>query len=293
MIRKISLFITFLYMVGITAAAATDIQSSEAEIAKPVPPPSATNLWFHVGEVVHYNVYWGIIHVGSSVVSTEWIKHSDGRTLLRIRMDTRSNVVVEKLYPVMDIQETLIDPETFLPVYNYVKSRQGRHVKHEEVRFDHANRKAYWESFAKGDKKEIDIDADCRDLITMMYFIRSQPVKIGKQIDLRVYTDEKMYDLFIKTPKKEAIDLEKYGEVTSILFEPEAAFDGLFVRKGKMYMWVSDDARRVCTKITATIPLANIRIILSEVTGPGDDTWVKHEEVEEFKPPSKSFRHHR
>jgi len=201
--------------------------------------------------------------------------------------------VVEKIYQVNDLQETLIDPETFLPVYNYIKSKQGRREKHESVYFDHANRKAYWESFIKGKKKEIDIDADSRDLITMMYYIRSQPVEIGNQIDLRVYTEEKIYDLFIKTPKKESIGLKKYGDVISTLFEPEAAFEGLFVRKGKMYMWVSDDARRICTKITATIPVANIRLILSEVTGPGDDMWVNKDLQKEKEPASKPFRPHR
>jgi len=280
-------------MAGMSAFAVSETQPEVGEKSKPVPPASATNLWFHVGETIHYDIYWGIIHVGYSIVSTEWVLHSDGRTLLRIRLDTRSNAVVEKIYPVNDLQETLIDPDTFLPVYNFIKSRQGRHVKHEEVHFDHANLKAYWESFAKGTKKEIDIDADSRDLITMMYFIRSQPVEIGKQIDLRVYTDEKIYDLFIKTPRKDEIELKKYGDVTSVLFEPEAAFEGLFVRKGKMYMWVSDDERRVCTKITATIPVANIRLILSDVMGPGNDMWVNRDETLGDVPSSRPARHRR
>lgn len=238
------------------------------------PPASATNLWFDVGEHLTYDIYWGFIHVGQTEVTTEWVKHEDGRTLLRIRFKTRTNRVVETLYPVEDIQETLIDPETFLPVQNLVKSRQGRRSQHEITRFDHQAKKAHWESLKKNRKKEVDIEADTRDIISSMYFIRSKNYAVGDSIEMKVFTDEKLYDLFVKIPKKEKVNLDTYGQVASLRFDPEAAFNGLFVRKGKMTLWVSDDGRKLCTKITAEVPVAKIRIQLLKVSGPGRDFWV-------------------
>jgi hypothetical protein len=64
-------------------------------------------------------------------------------------------------------------------------------------------------------------------------------------------------------------------DVTRI--EPEAAFNGLFMRKGKITVWVSRDDRRVCTRVDAEVPVANIHIVLDKVLGPGDDAWVKNE----------------
>jgi hypothetical protein len=238
------------------------------------PPASATNLWFDVGEHLTYDIYWGFIHVGQTEVTTEWVKHDDGRTLLRIRFKTRTNRVVETLYPVEDIQETLIDPETFLPVQNLINSRQGRRTQHEITRFDHQAKKAYWESLKKDRKKVVDIEADTRDIISMMYFIRSQSYTVGDSIETKVFTDEKLFDLFVKIPKKEKVDLDAYGPVASLRFDPEAAFNGLFVRKGKMTLWVSNDRRKLCTKITAEVPVAKIRIQLVKVSGPGRDFWV-------------------
>lgn len=275
MTGKISLILAFASMVAVAAYSVPDgAETNSSPSPAPQPPPSATNLWFNVGETITYNIYWGYIYVGSSHVTTEWVVHDDGRTLLRIRFETHSNSFIEKIYPVSDLQEALIDPETFLPIYYRKDSRQGRRVENEIVYFDHAARKAHWESFVKNKKKEIDIDPDSRDLITFMYFLRSRPFDVGKTLTTRVYTDEKIYDLYIKFPEKEGVELDKYGKVTSVMCEPEAAFEGLFVRKGKMLMWVSDDDRRVCTKITAKIPVASIRILLDEVRGPGNDRWV-------------------
>lgn len=251
----------------------TELRASE--LLDPVePPPSASNLWFEVGERLTYDIYWGFFHVGETVVTTTWVKHDDGRTLLQILFKTRTNRVVEQLYPVEDVQETLIDPETFLPVYNLIRSRQGKRTQHEITRFDHQGKKAYWESLKKNKTKVVDIESDTRDIISSMYFIRSKKFQVGDVIEMKVFTDEKLYDLFVKIPKKERVELANYGKVGSLRFDPEAAFNGLFVRKGKMFIWVSDDARRLCTQISAEVPVAKIHIKLSSVSGPGRDFWV-------------------
>jgi hypothetical protein len=111
-------------------------------------------------------------------------------------------------------------------------------------------------------------------MISLMYLIRSLDYGVGTELSFRVFTDEKIYDLFLKVPRKEIVELSKYGKVASMLFDPEAAFQGLFVRKGKVSVWVSDCPRKLMTKLTATVPLASVRIQLAEVKGPGEDFWV-------------------
>lgn len=247
---------------------------SMADLEPAEPPPAATNLWFDVGEEIIYHIYWGVLHVGTSHVTTDWVKNGDGRTLLRIKFESRSNKVLAALYPVEDVQYSLIDPATFLPVTFFKKSRQGRRFYDEVTHFDHAAGKAHWTSLVKGKSRTVDIQPDTRDLISLMYLVRSMEYEVGTALETKVYTDEKIYDLFLKVPRKEVVELDKYGKVASLLFDPEAAFEGLFVRKGKVYVWVSDDARRLCTKITARVPVASVRIQIQEVRGPGDDFWV-------------------
>ena len=90
----------------------------------------------------------------------------------------------------------------------------------------------------------------------------------------KVMADDKIYDLIVKAQDVEPISLDSYGKLPCLRFEPEAKFGGLFVRKGRMWMWVSVDSRRIATKISAEVPVGSITLCLDRVGGPGEDFWV-------------------
>lgn len=86
--------------------------------------------------------------------------------------------------------------------------------------------------------------------------------------------DEKIYDLWITADKNESVDLPGYDPMECIKIEPEAAFNGLFVRKGRMWAWISNDPRCLAARVEASIPVANVHAVLISVEGPGEDFWV-------------------
>ncbi len=231
-------------------------------------------LWFPVGEELYYKIYWGFMPVGMTKVTTEMVQ-SNGVDLVYIKYRTRSNKVIAKIYPVDDLIEALIEPNTFRPVKFVKNLKEGRHRNHEVTTFDYEQKIAKWKSLTKNKESEYAIEDDTRDLVTFMYFMRAKEFEIGKEEEFKVMADEKIYELFVKAEKKEKVVLDLFGEVDSIKLVPEAKFEGLFVRKGKMSVWVSDDDRRLCTKMEAEIPVANIKVLLCEVYGPGEDSWVK------------------
>jgi hypothetical protein len=227
-----------------------------------------------IGEKITYQLYWGYIPVGTATSWTEWTEY-EGRRVLAIRMRTVSNKVVEKIYPVDDTIESLVDPATFLPIRFSKKMSEGSHRYHEWTLFDRTNKVGRWESSLTGKKKEYPIEPETRDIPTLMYYLRTQAFQIGTQEHFRVQADEKVYDLWLSIKKKEKIEMPNYGKVSVIKVEPEAAFNGLFVRKGKLEVWVSDDPRALAARIEATIPVANVRGVVMQVEGPGTDFWLK------------------
>ena len=234
------------------------------------PPPE---LWFPVGEEIDYEVFWGIFMVGE-MAKAEWIER-DGRRFLSLSMKAQSNGIVEKLYPVKETMETVIDPATFLPVSFEKDSHEGRHHHHEITTFDHVAKKGHWRSLLKDNRKDFDIEADTRDLMGLMYWIRKEPIQAGETRRYRMMTDEKMYELIIEAGKKQPVELDGYGKVPCIKMEPKGKFNGMFVRKGRMFLWISDDPRYTICRATASVPVASIKIMLKRVRGPGDDFWTK------------------
>ena len=73
------------------------------------------DLWFPVGETMEYKLYWGIIPVGRAELRTFW-DTKDGTNVVVIRATARTTAVVAAIYPVEDIIESTVDPETFLPL---------------------------------------------------------------------------------------------------------------------------------------------------------------------------------
>lgn len=227
-----------------------------------------------VGERLVYRVYWGIIPVGLAVASTEWLEE-DGRRLVRIRFQSRTNKVLQKLYPVDDIIESVVDPTTFLPVRFEKNLSEGSHRYHERTIFDRTNNIARWQSLRSGRTRTFPIRPDTRDIPSFMYYMRSHTFAPGTREHYTVMADEKTYDLWINVGKHEALDLPVYGDVDCLKTEPEAAFDGIAVRKGRIWMWISRDTRCIATRIVLSVPVATAKVILHEVQGPGDDAWIR------------------
>lgn len=229
-------------------------------------------LWFPVGEDIVYDIYWGILHVGSTRVVTDWVEQ-DGKLRLRVRHITKTNRVVAKVYPVEDTIETLIDPDPFLPIYFRKQLSEGRYRSDELTVFDHAAGVGKVGSFRSGKAKAFRIGADTRDIVTMMYWLRKDRMAPKQEIAHRVMADEKLYDLTVRVGEEETQKLDGYGKVKVLRLDPEAAFNGLFMRKGRISVWISNDERQLCTRIEAEVPVANIHIQLDKVSGPGDDAW--------------------
>lgn len=254
-------------------AAAAGARAAPAPAGPPwdAPPPE---LWFPVGETIDYEISWGIFTVGEATARAEWLER-DGRRLLTLTVEGKSNGLVEKLYPVELFLQTVLDPVTFLPLTFEKKSREGKRRYHEMTTFDHANGQGRWRSLLKDKHKEFAIEADTRDLMGLMYWIRKEPVGADEVRNYHVMTDEKMYELILEAGKKEPVALSGYGKVPCIKMEPKGKFNGMFVRKGRMWVWVSDDPRYTICRVAASVPVASIKIMLKQVRGPGDDFWTR------------------
>ena len=245
---------------------------AQGEPLADTPPP--TDLGFLVGETLTYGLKWGFISVGQCMVSTGWIEEG-GRKLLRIEARTRSNKALSSIYPVDDVVESVVDAVTFRPVRFTRNLKEGRKRYHDETTFDFGTMTADWRSFIKDRRRGFSLEHDSRDLLTFMYYMRRFPVAEKAKSQYRVMADDKLYDLTVESFSSEFVELETYGKVESIKMEPTAAFEGLFVRKGRMFLWVSTDERRVLTKAEVETPFANVHIQLEGVSGPGCDRWVR------------------
>jgi hypothetical protein len=236
-------------------------------------------IWFPVGEKLTYQVYWGMFPVAETRVTSEWIDEGD-RTLLAIRVTTKSYALLETIYPVDDFIESVVDPETFLPLRFSKRLSEGRYRLNEITTFDHDRRMASWKHLIKKDARDFAIEDDTRDLLSFMYFMRSRKLEPNRLYHQRLMADEKLYDLYINTRNYVNVNVSGFGNVRSLFIEPEAKFQGFFVRVGRLLVWISDDQRCLCVRAVAKAPvIGSIKLLLYKVEGPGNDAWIKAEKT--------------
>lgn len=241
----------------------------------PYKPLPEVNLPFAMGEKITYHIYWGILAVGQSEATTSWVLEHD-RWLIEIKFRTQSNGLLSSIYPVDDTVITLVDPESLRPLSHTLDLNEGKTKRVARTRFDWQNLQAHYlkEHDNKEDEhKVIPLEAGSRDLVSFMYFLRETPFVDKQTYHFEVLADYKMYDLTVKTGGTDKIHLDGYGKVKSLKLLPEAKFEGIFVRKGKMELWLSADKAQLLTKLQLDTPFAKVKLLLNSVEGPGAEAW--------------------
>jgi len=233
---------------------------------------TTNEMWFPVGEELEYTLYWGILPVGEARVVTGWIEE-DGKQLLSIKFMAQTGPVVSRIYPIRDCAESVVDPVTFRPIRFTQEISEGKKRRNDSVVFDYSNCVATCTSSVSSTSTNLAIDADTRDLISFVYYMRSKGYEKGQTQKFKVLVDDDIYELHITGLEKEEIYLSHFGYVRCLNLEPKAKFGELFVRKGKVNVWFSDDARKICCRLVGVVPVANVKAILQSVKGPGEDFW--------------------
>lgn len=227
---------------------------------------------FIPGEITEYKVSWMGVPLAWSKNITDTIEEN-GRKLIRIRTVSKSYKAYGKIYKVNDVKEVVIDPKTGLPVRIDLQINEGNIHKSQLTLFDHANRTALFHDRTANTTNSVAIESQTRDVVSFLYSMRNEKMEDLAEKTHTLFVGGKLYDLKLKIRKEGRIKVPGYGKVDSIQLEPIAEFDGLFLRKGKIFFWISSQNRRMVTCIQAKVPVGKIKVKLQTVSGTGDAFW--------------------
>jgi hypothetical protein len=234
---------------------------------------AAKELPFPVDEKLTYKISWNGIPVAWSVATTEMVREN-GTDYIAVKVETRTYPVFNVFYKVEDTHECLLDLKTLLPVRFTKNMMEGSSRYSDVTTFDYTAGTARFENLVTGTVTNVSIGQDTRDYLSFMYFMRGREMKPGTTTKHEVLADDRVYEVLVHSEKIEDVELSHYSAVPSLRIDPEAAFNGLFVRAGKATLWVSRDLRRILTRAKARVPFGRITVKLTDVSGAGDDFWI-------------------
>lgn len=227
---------------------------------------------FIPGEVAEYKISWMTLPLAWSKISTDTV-NENGRELIRIRMLSKSYKAYAHIYKVDNLTEVIIDPNTALPIrLDFKQDEGGRRRSHLTV-FHHDKQIAIFRDRITKDIKVVSIHPETRDILSFIYSGRNKTLLELAEKTHVLYVGGKLYSLDLGIRDDKQIRLPDYGKVPCTEVFPIAKFDGWFLRKGKLFFWVSKGNHPMITCVKAKVSVGKISIKLQEASSTGDRFW--------------------
>jgi hypothetical protein len=110
----------------------------------------------------------------------------------------------------------------------------------------------------------ISVSPCVHDIVSGLYYIRTLDLQPGNVIILDTYDNKKLYSSKVQVLGKEQVTV-KAGTFDCIVVEPVLLqSSGLFRRKGKLTMWLTDDARKLPVLMKSEIVVGAVAMKLIE-----------------------------
>jgi len=212
-----------------------------------------------VGEKLTYILRWGLIPVGWATLHVKGMEEYQGRKVYVIAMTAWSNAFLSKIYKVKDYAETYVDVETQCTLRFYKNQYEGGYQSNEEMVYDQENHRARYHSFRNGMVKEMEIPANVQDALSSIYYFRTLSLEEGKSLFMDVNADEKNWVLEVQVLDfKKDWEVRRMGSFNAFYIEPLAKFKGMFERRGRVWVWVSADHRRLPLLVKSKVPFGSV-----------------------------------
>lgn len=219
---------------------------------------------FSPGEKLTFRVIYFALPAGTVVMEVKKVTSWEGHRVYQLVATAQSSSLFSLFYRVKDRLESLIDTKTFLP-YRFSKYQEEGSYRNSETTLFERNKKVAV-TFDAGEKEtnpkgtSIQIPTDVQDALSAFYNLRLQKLKVGKSVFMNVNADGKNYRIEVKVLRK-----EKLGSQKTIVVEPilkQVDLGGILREKGGIYIWLTDDERRIPVLIKARVVIGSLTLML-------------------------------
>lgn len=256
---------------GVCLAAALALCAGPMRAQDPAPPS-----FLVPGETLSYDVTWSVFPAGR-VVATLIAPPKGSSGNYEVKTTAESRGFVSLLYSVEDEFHSFFNPATLCSQSISKRVNEGRRHKQTNILFDYTKKLAILDERDPTDSKsprkhdEKSIPACVEDVISAFYFLRGQPLAVGKSINLAINDGSPTTNVVVEVQAREQIQTG-IGTRAALRVEPKV-FGSLYPRKGRMLIWFSDDAQRLPLRIKMMVSFGDITGTLSSVTpSPGAPT---------------------
>jgi hypothetical protein len=203
-------------------------------------------------------------------------KPGDGERFIHLRAVAVAKGFLIRLFGVtaQDRFETLVNEHDFSARLSFKRIQEGKKNLWQITVFDREKDVAAHtvRDFSKPQEEPkaaaVKTTPGTLDLLSAIYFVRTQKLKTGQTLRFPVSDDGQQYEFEVVVGKTEKLKTD-LGKFKTIRLEPKLFGPGRFIsRPGEMTMWLSDDDRRMPLKVVAKTSTGTVTATLIKMETP-------------------------
>jgi len=203
-------------------------------------------------ELLKYDLYWSGVYVGKAELEAY-----RGEGSVTILSKARSAGIIAAFYTVDDFAQSILLHGQ--PVFFRFRQHEGKKRGTKETRFDYETKKISFVHETRNIRSEHDLTASgIWDILSAFYHVRTQPMEVGKKVGVDVFDSGTFARVGVDVLRKESITVPDVGTFEAIIIRPLVETEGLFSKKGDIYIWLSDDEQRIPLRVETVVPIGAV-----------------------------------
>lgn len=224
------------------------------------------NSAFSAGERLTYKISWSkILKAGTAVMEVREDRSAEGKDLLLLVSAARSAGLVSAFYKVSDTIVSVVERDQLRTVSYHADQKHGKRRKQVEMKFDHGA--SVVRVKRDGLSRTFEAPFNVMDALSSLYYIRTRDdLSPEKPLVIDVFDGEKSWDVEIRLLGRERLRTD-LGEFDTIRVATYPKYEGVFMHKGEIHIWLTDDERRIPLMMKSTISIGSIVATLTDMKG--------------------------
>ena len=221
---------------------------------------------FAIGEKLTYQIFWGPFVVGRASLEVAGIEPVDGHDCYHLVARAKTSGLIDTLFPVDSTAESWLDCQGLFARRYREDRTEGKHHHSTESHYDYAGQRTVVTNRINGKQHSVLLNQPVQDVVSSLYVVRTRKLMLDSDDVLTISADTTNYNIIVHPDARKLIWVKPLGDVEALRIEPNPTLNVVSANKGRMWFWISDDARHLPLLVNSEMKFGSARLVLYSAT---------------------------
>jgi hypothetical protein len=142
------------------------------------------------------------------------------------------------------------------------RKNEGKTITNREARFDRQKLEVTMVDHRNKEEKKSTITKRTYDTLSSFFYFRTIPLQVGTSYFIDMYDCNRLWNTEVKVLRREEL-VTPLGRFKTIVIQPMLKSEGIFARTGDMFIWLTDDDRRIPVQMKSKVVVGSVTATLT------------------------------